>query len=228
MQPVKPFFDLFLDSNLIHLKARTSTLENLSDKLSNDGYAVLDDFLPISDFKKILVRFEELKQEEEFNKAGIGKQISYEIDKAVRGDFIRWIDENDHTAPTAPLFNFIQQLVEHLNRTCFIGIKDFESHYAFYPPGRGYATHRDRFKNNAHRLISFVFYLNNSWKQADGGYLMLYNEALETIKKIEPIGNRIAFFMSETLHEVTECHEERRSITGWLLDQPKGVTFINL
>ena len=210
------------------MKTSLKTFESLSTALADKGFVVLDDFLDSSEYERLAIRFDELQQEDEFRKAGIGKQSAYEINKSVRGDFIRWIDEADPTGPTSVIFNFLEAFIQHLNRTCFLGIKDLESHYAFYPPGRGYAIHRDRFKTNPHRLVSFVFYLNDHWKEADGGYLKLYNESQEEIKRIEPIANRMAIFMSETLHEVTECYDERRSITGWLLDQPKGVTFINL
>lgn len=124
------------------------------------------------------------------------------------------------------MFQFVDQLIKHFNRVCYLGIKDFETHYAYYPKGKGYEIHRDRFKKNPHRLISFVFYLNENWKYGDGGELVLYDEDKLPIKTIEPTENRLAIFLSETLHEVLSCNKERRSITGWLLDIPKEITFI--
>ena len=46
------------------------------------------------------------------------------------------------------------------------------------------------------------------------------------IETIAPKANRLAVFLSETLHEVKNCNNERRSITGWLLDIPTKLTFL--
>lgn len=200
--------------------------ETISAGIIEKGYAVIDNLLPVALPQEINLRFKALQEADEFEKAGIGKLINYTVNGQVRGDFIRWIDHTDHQAPTFQLYEYITTLMEYLNRTCFLGIKDMETHYAFYPEGRGYAMHRDRFKNNAHRIVSFVYYLNENWQKDDGGELILYNEDEEAIVTIEPIINRLAVFLSETLHEVKNCNTERRSITGWLLDIPTELTFL--
>lgn len=197
-----------------------------AEQIIENGYVVFDDLLDGQNLNDLKQRFVELQREEEFEKSGIGKQQAYTIDNNVRGDFIRWIDEKDIESPTAPLFQIVNELIKQFNRVCYLGIKDFETHYAYYPKGKGYEMHRDRFKKNPHRLISFVFYLNENWNFGDGGELVLYNEDKFAIKTIEPIENRLAIFLSETLHEVLACNKERNSITGWLLDIPKEITFI--
>tara|TARA_R110001592_G_scaffold58067_2_gene176293 strand:+ start:6496 stop:7125 length:630 start_codon:yes stop_codon:yes gene_type:complete len=200
--------------------------ETISASIVTKGYAVVDNLLPKAELQQIQLRFEELQQEDEFLKAGIGKQIHFTIDNTVRGDFIRWIDSSDKSAPVYKLFEYVNELLTNLNRTYFLGIKDYETHYAFYPKGKGYQMHRDRFKTNPHRIISFVFYLNENWQKGDGGELVLYNEETEAIETIAPKANRLAVFLSETLHEVKSCNTERRSITGWLLDVPTELTFL--
>lgn len=191
------------------------------------GYAYIDELLNEQDYLLLKNRFLELQKEDEFEKSGIGKMLTYTVDIQVRGDFIRWIDTKDELAPTATLYHFINQLTQQLNRTCFLGIKDLESHYAYYPKGKGYKMHRDRFKTSPHRIVSFVFYLNDNWTDGQGGELVLYNEEKQVIEKINPIANRLAVFLSETLHEVRNCNSERKSITGWLLDIPAKLTFLD-
>ncbi|MCB0402746.1 MAG: 2OG-Fe(II) oxygenase [Flavobacteriales bacterium] len=207
-----------------------TTYETVAAQLTagiiEDGYAVVDDLLDLSVFKAIRYRFDELQDEDEFEKAGIGKQLQYTIDKQVRGDFIRWIDPADQTASVYELYRFINAFKVELNRSCYLGIKDMETHYAFYPEGRGYQKHRDRFKTNPHRIVSFVYYLNEGWQAGDGGELVLYDEDERGIKTVEPKANRLAVFLSETVHEVLNCNTERRSITGWLLDVPVELTFL--
>ena len=142
--------------------------ESISTGIVANGYAIIDNLLLEADLQLIQQRFRELQQEDEFQKAGIGKQIHFTIDNVVRGDFIRWIDTADNQAPTYSLYEYINELVINLNRTCYLGIKDYETHYAFYPKGRGYQMHRDRFKTNPHRIVSFVFYLNENWQNGLG------------------------------------------------------------
>lgn len=208
------------------MSAHASVAETISAGIVEKGYAVIDDLLPFKDLQSINHRFDELQEEDEFHKAGIGKQLNFTVDRVVRGDFIRWIDAKDEQAVTFKLYEYINELVTNLNRTCFLGIKDYETHYAFYPQGRGYQMHRDRFKNNPHRIVSFVFYLNENWQEGDGGELVLYNEDKEIIETLAPKANRLAVFLSDTLHEVKNCNTERRSITGWLLDVPTQLTFL--
>lgn len=202
-------------------------LERIAKGLSEKGFCVIDDVLPIQIMQGILQRFVELQKEDEFRKSGIGKLNNFSIDSEIRGDFIRWINTDDITAPTFSLFQFIEALKNYLNHTCFLGIKDYESHYAFYPKGKGYEKHRDRFKTNPHRLVSFVFYLNENWQASHGGCLSLFDDDLSLIERIEPKLNRMVLFLSETIHEVEACYKERKSITGWMLNKPKELTFLD-
>lgn len=136
-----------------------SSKDTIAVAIAKKGYYIADDVLLSVDINKIKHRFVELQEEEEqFEKAGIGKQVHYTIDKAVRGDFIRWIDDKDQLAPTYNLFEKIQALISSLNRICFLGVKDFETHYAYYPKGGGYKIHRDRFKKT-HIDSSHLFFI---------------------------------------------------------------------
>lgn len=207
---------------------KANVAEIISASIVAKGYAVIDDLLQKNQLQQLKNRFNALQQEDEFQKAGIGKMAHFTVDKNVRGDFIRWIDQSDTEAPVYSLYEYVNEIVANLNRTCYLGIKDYESHYAFYPKGKGYLMHRDRFKTNPHRIVSFVFYLNENWQQGNGGELVLYNEDQEAIETIYPKENRLVIFLSETLHEVLNCNTERRSITGWLLDVPTKLTFLGV
>src|SRR5690554_1726629 len=61
-----------------------------------------------------------------------------------------------------------------LNRTLLLGLDNYETHYALYPPGAGYSRHLDRFKDNPLRTVSVVLYLNSQWQPGDGGELRLH------------------------------------------------------
>jgi SM-20-related protein len=112
-----------------------------------------------------------------------------------------------------------------LSRALFLPLRDFESHFAIYPPGTFYKRHRDNFQKQNHRLLSLVLYLNENWSPEQGGTLRIYPEAEEP-KDVEPIGGRLVIFRSDLEHEVLPCHAPRYSITGWMRDKPIGLSFL--
>jgi SM-20-related protein len=69
-------------------------------------------------------------------------------------------------------------------------------------------------------VVSIILYLNDSWKEADGGQLRLYlpqDDGTERVEDVLPIGGRLVVFLSaEVPHEVLPTHKPRLSITGWL------------
>jgi len=117
-----------------------------------------------------------------------------------------------------------ENAMRQLNRRLFLGLKDFETHFTHYPKGTFYKRHSDRFQANSHRVLSFVCYLNNNWLPEDGGQLLLFKDGNTTV--IDPIEGRIAIFQSQIEHEVLLTYNDRYSITGWMLDQMEGLTFL--
>ncbi|HPQ21723.1 MAG TPA: 2OG-Fe(II) oxygenase, partial [Saprospiraceae bacterium] len=78
-----------------------------------------------------------------------------------------------------------------------------------------YRRHKDQFNNDFGRKFSLVSYLNEDWKSADGGQLVVYTQ--QSSKKIEPRLGTTVFFRSDvTEHEVLLSHAPRFSIAGWL------------
>jgi len=155
-----------------------------------------------------------------FKKAAIGNRVNEVIEKSIRGDVILWIDENRADPLEVAFFNKINNLIDYLNKTCFLGILHKEFHYALYPEGTFYKRHLDTFQNDDRRKLSFVCYLNeDGWLPENGGELVLYvNEnGEETEKVIYPFPGRVVIFESQLLeHEVKPVKTERLSITGWL------------
>ncbi len=201
-----------------------SQLEQLVDQLAEEGYGLIDHFFSTSEVDAVINRFEDLSEEGKFQKAGVGKMQHFTVDKTVRGDYIRWIDPQDKAEITATYVRRMRQLMAYLNRTCFLGLKDFEAHYAMYPAGTFYRRHADRFNHNAHRVISTVCYLNQGWEEKDGGQLRMYLPDKQF--DIAPFAGRLACFRSELEHEVLLTSRPRYSITGWMLDQHSGLTFL--
>ena len=117
--------------------------------------------------------------------------------------------------------NYLDRLDElrlYLNRSLFLSLKDIEAHIASYPAGAFYKRHLDQFIADDHRKLSVITYLNENWKDEEGGQLRMYLK--QGSVDIFPMAGRLVCFRSDLIeHEVIPAFRERLSITGWMLDQ---------
>lgn len=192
--------------------------DELLDALEKNGVCTITHFLSGALVNAIRAELLELEKNEPFKKAGIGRNDNFQVDHLRRGDFISWIDQLDPQESTEQLIKKIDSVIQQLNRRFYLGIRDFECHYALYPEGTYYERHSDRHHSGSHRIVSFVFYLNEDWKVKDGGELKIFQEAGEPIL-VEPKEGTLALFFSEMEHEVLLTNRHRMSITGWMLDE---------
>jgi SM-20-related protein len=190
----------------------------IADNLADYGYAVADQFLSQQEVNDILAIPNFKTGIEKFKKAGIGKHHGLQINEAIRGDYIQWLDKNSAPEPAKVYLHRLGDLVQHLNQTLFLSLKDFEVHMTIYPIGSFYKRHLDQFKKDDHRKLSVICYLNNNWKPEHGGQLRMHlpNETKEFL----PVAGRFICFRSDEIeHEVLPATRERLSLTGWILDQ---------
>ncbi|MDC0535049.1 2OG-Fe(II) oxygenase [Francisellaceae bacterium] len=191
--------------------------------IEKEGYVVIDDFLPRDIYFSLKQYAVYLEKENEFDKAGIGKDIEHQIKTEIRGDWVYWLSKNDQQKGVQYYFNAIDKLRALINYSFFLSLTDFEAHFAVYPIGKFYLKHRDQFKGNDIRQISLVFFLNDEWKPSDQGELCVDND--KETKIIEPIANRLVCFKSSLEHEVLPTNAKRYSLTGWL--KKESVPFID-
>ncbi len=206
-----------------------SLLDSVADSLALNSYAIIDNFLSDEEALDCLDVLQENKEEGNFKKAGIGTLGMHQIDKTIRGDEIKWLDNQNLSSASQVYMDQVGAMMRYFNRTLFLSLKDFECHFAHYPSGTFYKRHLDLLKLSDHRKLSFVLYLNPNWKEGDGGELLLYlqENGEEKTVTVNPILGRLVVFRSEILeHEVALAHKSRHSITGWMLDQYKGTTFL--
>lgn len=187
------------------------------DSFEKDGLYEFRHFLSQEEAQAVLQELLETEKMGLFKKAGIGREEQFHIDQTQRGDFIHWNDPETCLPATRAFYERIHVLVQALNRTFYLGIRTYESHYTRYPAGTFYKKHRDRHKSLSHRIVSFVLYLNPEWKESDGGILRVYMED-GSHRDIEPRFGSLAVFLSEKEHEVFLTNRERSSITGWMLN----------
>ncbi|MBL0741621.1 2OG-Fe(II) oxygenase [Chryseolinea lacunae] len=195
-----------------------SQFNAIADGLAENGYAVIDNFLSPDEVTAIVTLDAFREGMAHFKKAGIGKDHGLQINEAIRGDYIQWLDKNTSPAPVLAYLDKLNQLVLFLNQSLFLSLKDYEVHLTVYPAGAYYKRHLDQFKKNDHRRLSVICYLNKDWTENEGGQLRMHldKETLDTL----PVAGRLVCFRSDQIeHEVLPATRERLSLTGWMLDQ---------
>ncbi|MGS2762467.1 2OG-Fe(II) oxygenase [Sinomicrobium sp. M5D2P9] len=193
--------------------------EKIIADLMDRQYSIVENFFPREEVITLRNSLLEKYEEDRFKKAAIGNRLSEIIEKAVRGDFILWLNEAGANTAEEHFFTRINDLIAYLNKTCFMGILQKEFHYAVYPKGTFYKRHLDTFHNDDRRKLSIVYYLNEEdWLPEYGGELIIYpNESDRDPVTVYPFPGRMVIFESQILeHEVKPVGRERLSITGWL------------
>ncbi len=188
--------------------------ENLLSQIDLQGFGVLKAFLDDAETSDLADVFTKRLSLEEFKEATISK--SFEKNEAIRGDKIYWLEDNSPFEAELAFMGIINELKGYINRTCFLGLRSFELHYALYPIGKFYKRHLDQFKNDTGRKLTVIFYLNKDWKTEDGGQLRIYLEDGTWVDVLPEAGTFVLFLSDKLEHEVLPGTRERKSITGWL------------
>jgi SM-20-related protein len=198
-----------------HPKSLLHDWEQIADQLASQSYAVVDNFLSadqVTLFYRLALNYYQAGQ---FRDAGIGRAQHYTQKDQIRGDQIFWLDEHSDEVLIQNYWEDIGHLRQYLNRTCFLGLRSGEFHFAVYPVGAEYKRHLDVFKDSDARKISVIVYLNPVWEPEWGGALRLFLPEGEV--DIHPLGGRMVCMRSELIeHAVLPVKKERYSLTGWL------------
>ena len=198
------------------MQTHAKRVSEIVQEISQNGYAIIDDFIDADLVKSLAHHAQSLKQTGAMKKATTG--LNRNPHQEFRGDFIHWIESAKASPCEQAYLNPLSALQTALNQAFFLGLFELESHFAIYPAGASYQKHLDQFVGTEDRKITCILYLNEDWQAADGGQLRMYLSPTE-IKEfidISPLGGRLVVFVSsDFLHEVLPAKRERISITGW-------------
>lgn len=185
-----------------------TVVDNLIDSIYQQGWAWVPDFLPAELNAQLL---HEAKHEADLTPAGIGRQSDHQLNRRIRRDATQWFD--GETEAQRHYLALMAQLQLALNRACFMGLFDFECHFARYRQGDYYQKHLDAFSGRSNRVLTTVSYLNDV---SQGGELALYSEQDQLISTFLPKACSLIVFESERFpHEVLPAVDTRYSIAGW-------------
>ncbi|MZI91939.1 SM-20 protein [Vibrio sp. CAIM 722] len=186
------------------------SLDNLIDAIADQGWYIWDDFLSVKQVRDLCQ-----EMPENWRTAQIGRSDSKHQNQRRRSDKIQWLQPTMGFA----IHDYLERM-EHIrhnvNRALFLGLFEYEAHFAKYDIGDAYEKHYDAFQGRTNRRLTTVMYLNEHWTEADGGKLKLYSDQDELIETVAPYAGRLVVFLSERFpHEVCISHAERFSIAGW-------------
>ncbi len=189
-------------------------LSAIVDDLATRGWSQQTLFLPDELSRELALECRRRYAEGELNPAGVGRGAAQEVREAIRGDQIQWIDPGESEACDRYL-GAMDNLRQAINQGLFLGLEDFECHFALYPPGAFYRRHLDRFRDDDRRTVSAVFYLNEGWQPDDGGQLRMFLDG-DVEHDVQPVAGSLVVFLSGAIpHEVLPAGRERLSLTGW-------------
>jgi SM-20-related protein len=197
-------------------------LLRIVDDLAARGWSQQPIFLPEDLSRGLAAECRKRAAEGELAPAAVGRGPFQEVREGIRGDHIQWI-EPGQAEPCDLYLGVMDSLRQALNRGLFLGLEDFESHFAHYPPGAFYLRHVDRFRDDDRRMVSAVLYLNSDWLPEHGGQLRMFL-ADDTEYDVQPTGGSLVVFMSGDIpHEVMPATRDRLSLTGWFRRRGDGV-----
>ena len=186
----------------------------IAEHLARVGYIILDAPLLKKLSNQLLGRCQD-DHVGRFHAAKIGRGAAKQQIETIRGDVISWLDGGNSVDQA--YLDWMEKLRSGLNATLFLGLFDFECHYAIYASGAGYARHSDVLAGTRNRVLSTVYYLNETWQASDGGELLLFAPSGDAvIATVTPTFGTMVIFLSESFpHQVLAAHQSRRSIAGW-------------
>jgi SM-20-related protein len=203
-----------LNTNPLELK-----FKQLVGFMGEPGWCVLPDFLEADVAQELSRESMGSWEEGEFRRAGVGRGENLVIREDVRTDHVMWLNQENVTPAQQAYLELLEKIRIDLNQNFFLGLFDFEGHFAVYPKGGFYKPHLDRHRESRDRLVTVILYLNPNWQLGDGGELKIWTSPGEKEGEyviVEPrLGTLVCFHAADYWHEVLPANQTRASITGW-------------
>lgn len=200
---------------------RAEGIAALVDGVATRGYAIVPQFVEADVVAQLRSRAEDAFAQGRMHPARVGRATTSIRDAGIRGDAIAWLDEVTSDPTERALAASLEAVRLAVNASLWLGLFDFEGHYARYSAGAFYARHLDRFRDQDTRTLSFVLYLNDAWPDPAGGALRLFRDG-EPPLDVPPRGGTLAAFLAERFeHEVLPATRTRWSFTGWFRRRPR-------
>ena len=194
-------------------------MEDLMNAIDLHGWAVSPGRVGDGDSLRLMHECENACENGGFHRAGVGRGGNLEIREEIRRDHVMWLQPGEASTEQEIYLAKLELLRLALNQRFFLGLFEFEGHFAIYPEGAFYKAHLDRHAGTSDRIVTVILYLNQNWQPGDGGELKIWTtpEGKEgAFELIEPrLGTMVCFLSGDFWHEVLPALKTRMSITGW-------------
>ncbi len=194
------------------------TYRQIALSIGEQGWCVTPDFMSPLLVSQMRQEIKHQWRNGAFRAAGVGRGDNFEINPKIRTDHVLWLDNHQVSGAQKLYFDALEQLRLALNQQLYLGLMDFEAHFAVYPKDSYYKKHLDQFRGIGARTVTAIMYLNNKWKEEYGGQLRLYTNQNDPTAYVDILphgGTLVTFLSARFLHEVLPANRSRRSITGW-------------
>ena len=201
--------------------------DRIAEALPSEGFAVAPLFMAANEAITLAAEAQAQWRRGAFRPAGVGRGAGWVQRPDIRSDEVFWLEDSPQSPALTPALSKLEALKQHLNRSLFAGLEDFEVHLARYGRGAFYARHIDQFEDTTRRAISVVLYLNHQWRPQDGGALRLWTTPAPGrippsgktpfIEVLPEAGTLVVFRSADFWHEVRRARRTRLSLTGWFL-----------
>jgi len=183
------------------------------------GWASMPEGLDLADSLRLRIECCEAQERGDFKRAGVGRGLDLQVREDVRRDEVMWLQTGVDAGEQVIYLAKLELLRLALNQRFFLGLFEFEGHFAIYPEGAFYKAHLDRHAGTNDRIVTIILYLNLDWQPGDGGELKLWTTPegkAGAFILIEPrMGTLVCFMAGDFWHEVLPATKTRMSITGW-------------
>ncbi|ATX81304.1 SM-20-related protein [Mariprofundus ferrinatatus] len=198
----------------------SSKFDRIVADLHETGFSICDGFVSPLQVSNMALEAKKQYKKGAFRHARVGRGASMQLRPEIRNDRVLWLDSEKPGAALLPYFLDLETLRKEINRNLYMGLFEFEGHFALYPPGASYDIHFDRFIGTMERVVTCILYLNDNWQPDEGGALKVYEGTepsnLPLPMEVIPQGGRLVTFISELFpHEVLPARRDRLSLTGW-------------
>ena len=202
--------------------------EQITNALATTGWYVGDSIFSAALTSDLSGQVHSLANAAQLHAAHVGRADGAQLSGRSRSDDTLWLTDAPHDPYEREALATVNTLRTDLNESLYLGARSTELHFARYAPGAFYVKHRDRFRDNDARVVSMVFYLNETWADDAGGELVIYADEGDGTRLacVSPRSGTMVCFLSDRFaHEVLPATQERFSLTGWLSrDRPQPRT----
>ena len=144
-------------------------MEDLLDNMNLHGWATMAECMNLTDSLRLKNECELSWHTGHFKQAGVGRGETLQVRSEIRLDEVMWLQSDNESAEQQIYLTLLETLRLAMNQRFFLGLFDYEGHFAVYPEGAFYKSHLDCHAGKSDRIVTNILFLNENLLPVDGG-----------------------------------------------------------